>query len=67
MADETPAAPEPTPAEQAASDAHTATNAEEQSWGGKIEQRLAAVEAHLGIGGAADTEATEADNAKETK
>lgn len=52
MADETPAAPaapEPTPAEVAANDAHTETNAQEQSWGSKVEARLAAIEEKVGL------------------
>jgi hypothetical protein len=55
VADETPAeAPELTPEEQAAQDAHTATNAEEQTWGEKIEGRLAAIEEKVGLAPAED-------------
>ena len=45
MANETKLSPE----EQAAQDAHTATRAEEQSWGSKIEERLAALEDKVGL------------------
>lgn len=43
-------APELTPEEQAAQDAHTATRAEEESWGARIEARLAALEEKAGLG-----------------
>lgn len=66
MADETPEAeaPELTPEEQAAQDAHTAVNEAEQGWAGKVEARLAALEEKAGIG---QETAEEADTKEETK
>jgi hypothetical protein len=69
QAGETPAeTPAMTPEEQAANDAHTAANEADQTWGEKIEGRLAAVEAKLGLGESAPAEDT-ADTAgkEETK
>jgi len=51
---ETPS--EPTPEEAAANDAHTAVNEADQTWGEKIEGRLAAIEEKVGLVPAADTE-----------
>jgi hypothetical protein len=51
------------PEEQAANDAQTATNADEQTWAGKIEERLAALEDKAGLAKKADT----ADTKEETK
>lgn len=62
MADDKAA--ELTPAEQAASDAHTATRADEQSWASKVEERLVALEDKAGITKANEKAADEAE--KET-
>lgn len=49
-ADETADTPEMTPEEQAANQAHTDVNEAEKGWAGQVEDRLAALEAHAGIG-----------------
>jgi hypothetical protein len=54
-----------TPEQQAASDAHTATIAEEQSWGSKVEARLVALEDKTGIT-KANEKADKADEKEET-